>query len=704
MKKILTVVMSMILLMLIMTISVAAASESESNDSMANATTISTNTNVSGNLSTKSDVDWYKFTTTSDGYFNVAFTHDFESSSSDYWKVYLYNSSGNNIDGTSSYFGVDGNANMTTNTFGVPAGTYYIKIVKDYYSGKNYNLKVNFTSSSDWETEDNNSKDTADTIEVNDGINGSLSMNGDVDWYKFTTTSNGYFNVEFTHDFVSSSSDYWKVYLYNSTGVNNIDGSSSYFAVDGNANMTTNTFGVPAGTYYIKIVKDYYSGNNYNLKVNFTSSSDWETENNNTKETANIIEVNDSINGSLSMNGDVDWYKFTTTSNGYFNVEFTHDFVSSSSDYWKVYLYNSTGVNNIDGSSSYFAVDGNANMTTNTFGVPAGTYYIKIVKDYYSGNNYNLKVNFTSSSDWETEDNNSKNTANIIKVNKSVNGSLSMNGDVDWYTFNVSSNCEIAVTFNHEVIDSSSTYWKFYIYDNTGVTELLSYGRKGNTETATTDYISLSPGQYYIKVVKDYYSGKNYSLVVQEKHDCWGDFLVSKDATCTQDGMSEKRCNICNKLLESKTIPADHKYADWIIDSEASCSEYGSKHHTCSVCGYTETEQIEKEAHIFGEWSISKDPTCSEDGEQIHTCSNCQLIERENITHLEHKYGEWIVVGGSKIIPPIVKEKTCELCGNTERFNDWSYIWVTIIAGIAVVGILIGVINYIKGMKKTKNK
>ena len=74
------------------------------------------------------------------------------------------------------------------------------------------------------------------------------------------------------------------------------------------------------------------------------------------------------------------------------------------------------------------------------------------------------------------------------------------------------------------------------------------------------------------------------------------------------------------------------------------------------------------------------------------------------MTRLEHKYGEWIVVGGSKIIPPIVKEKTCELCGNTERFNDWSYIWVTILAGIAVVGILIGVINYIKGMKKSKNK
>ena len=402
------------------------------------------------------------------------------------------------------------------------------------------------------------------------------------------------------------------------------------------------------------------------------------------------------------MNGDVDWYKFTTTSNGYFNIEFTHDFVSSSSDYWKVYLYNSTAVNNIDGTTSYYGVDGNANMTTHMFGIPAGTYYVKIVKDNYSGNNYSLKVNFTASNDWETENNNSKDSANTINVNESINGSLSMNGDVDWYTFNVSSNCEIAVTFNHEVIDSSSTYWKFYIYDNTAVTELLSYGRKGNTETATTDYISLSPGKYYIKVVKDNYSGKKYSMVVQEKHDCWGEFYVITESTCTTNGTSEKRCNICDKLIETKTIPSGHKYDEWIIDYKSTCDEYGSKYHVCSVCGYKTTEQIEKEAHVLGEWATSKDATCNDAGERIRTCLNCSFVEHENVSQLEHKYGDWIVVGGSKIIPPIVKEKTCVLCGNAERFNDWSYVWVTILAGIAIVGVLIGVFNYIKGMKRSK--
>ena len=270
-------------------------------------------------------------------------------------------------------------------------------------------------------------------------------------------------------------------------------------------------------------------------------------------------------------------------------------------------------------------------------------------------------MNFTSSNDWETENNNSKDSANVIKVNESINGSLSMKGDVDWYTFNVSASCEIAITFNHEVVDSSSTYWIIYVYDNTGVTTLLSWGRKGNTETATSDYITLSPGKYYIKVERDNYSGKNYSMVVQEKHDCQGSFVVLKASTCTEDGLREKRCNVCHKLLESENIPAEHKYAGWTIDAEASCAECGLRHHICSVCGYTSTEQIERKPHTFGEWEV---------------------------------------ISGNKLIPPIVKEKKCTLCGDVQTNRDWSYIWITILTGVAVVGALIGIINYIRAFKR----
>ncbi len=68
-----------------------------------------------------------------------------------------------------------------------------------------------------------------------------------------------------------------------------------------------------------------------------------------------------------------------------------------------------------------------------------------------------------------------------------------------------------------------------------------------------------------------------------------------------------------------------------------------------------------------------------------------------------HKYGDWEVVGGNKIIPPIVKKKRCELCDDTQVYNDWSYSWITIVAAVVLVGAISGVVNYVKAFKKSKD-
>ena len=558
MKKFIISVAFVIILILTMSISAFAAQESESNNSVDTATSISVNTNVSGNLASSSDVDWYKFTIGQDGYFNITFQHELIDTSRTYWQIRLYDSTGVNfIDGNSSYFGVTGNSNRTTNTFGVKAGTYYIKINDDYYSDIAYSMKVNFTASSEWESENNNSKNDADAITVNKTYNGSFSTDGDVDWYKVTIPQDGSFYVDFQHELVDSTRTYWQIRLYDSTGVNFIDGNSSYFGVTGNSNKTTNTFGVSAGTYYIKLNDDYYSGVNYTLNVKFVPASDWETENNNSKDNADLISINKTYNGSFSTDGDVDWYKFNLTENGYFVVDIQHELVDSTRTYWQIRLYDSTGVNFIDGNSSYFGVTGNSNKTTNTFGVSAGTYYIKLNDDYYSGVNYTLNVKFVPASDWETENNNSKDNSNSIKVNSSFKGALSTDGDLDWYKFTVPSQCDLAITLNYASLESSRTYWVIYLYDSTGVTKLLTLNCKGNVTSSTSEYVTVPSGTYYVRIGDDYYSGANYSLTVQEKHDCSGSFTIVKDPTCTEVGSKEKNCSICGKLLDTKSIPAN---------------------------------------------------------------------------------------------------------------------------------------------------
>ena len=741
MKKFIISVVFVIVLILTMSISAFAAQESEANDSAENATPINVNSTVYGNLSDKNDVDWYKFTVSQCGYFYVDFNHELIDSTSRYWNMRLYDSTAKSfIDGNDSYFYWTGKSTGGTNTFGVEPGTYYIKINRDSFSDKQYNFTVKFTATNKTETEYNNNKENADLISVNETYHGALSTNGDVDWYKFTVSQDGYFYVDFNHELIDSTSRYWNIRLYDSTGVNFIDGNDAYFYWTGKSTGGTNTFGIKAGTYYLKITKDNYSGIAYNLTINFTASNKWETENNNSKDNADNILVNETYQGALTTNGDVDWYKFTLTENGYFDIDFEHELIDSSSKYWNIRVYDSTGVNFVDGNDSYFYIKGNSNGGTNTFGVEAGTYYIKITKDNHTGTIYNLKVNFTAASNWESENNNNKNNADKITVNKVFNGTLSTNGDVDWYKFDVSSSCELAITFDHKVLDSSSTYWRIYLYDASGVTELLSWGRKGNTETGTTDYVSVSSGTYYVKVIKDNYSGVNYSLIVQEKHDCIGNFSTVKDPTCTETGTKEKNCTICGKLLDTQSIPANgHTCNNWVIDKEATCSSEGKRHCICSVCGETVSENIPMIAHSVGAWNVTKAPTCHSNGTQTRSCSKCDHIETETLsalTHefgewkvaqeascyhsgteerecslcgdkenktieqLIHEYGEWEVVSGSKLIPPIVKEKTCVHCADVQSTEDWSYVWVTIVAGVVLLGVLIGVINYIRAFKR----
>ena len=451
------------------------------------------------------------------------------------------------------------------------------------------------------ESESNNSKDTANQIAVNTSVSGNLSTSSDVDWYKFTTTQDGYFNVEFTHTFLSSSSKYWCIWIYNETGVNGITGQNDYFTATGNANALSTKYGVPAGTYYVivgKYSKYDYSANKYMLNVNFTVASDWETENNNNKDYADNMNVNQDINGALSTSSDVDWYSFEIKQRGYLQVSFEHIFLSSPVDYWQVNLYDTSGVNLlIDG--SYISIPGNENVSSRNYGVSPGKYYIAVKsKRYdYSGNDYSLKVNFTVASDWEMENNNSKNSASEVKVNEAINGAISTSDDVDWYRFSISSTSQIALVFNHEVVDSSIALWHIYLYDNTGVTLLNKFSVNGNEASRASDYISVSSETCYIKITPRYYytatdySGVDYSLCVVEKHEHVGTWSTAKPATCLEGGTVNRTCTICGVIETQETEPLGHDYVG-VQTKEATITQKGETTFTCSRCGdsYTESD------------------------------------------------------------------------------------------------------------------
>lgn len=64
-------------------------------------------------------------------------------------------------------------------------------------------------------------------------------------------------------------------------------------------------------------------------------------------------------------------------------------------------------------------------------------------------------------------------------------------------------------------------------------------------------------------------------------------------ASCTEDGSKTVVCEDCGETLSTEVIPATgHSFGDWTVTKEATCFEDGEESRTCPVCKYVETRPI----------------------------------------------------------------------------------------------------------------
>ena len=102
----------------------------------------------------------------------------------------------------------------------------------------------------------------------------------------------------------------------------------------------------------------------------------------------------------------------------------------------------------------------------------------------------------------------------------------------------------------------------------------------------------------------------------------WGEWTVTKKATCTSQGSKTRTCNRCNKK-ETQAIPVKgHNYSAWAVTVAPTCEEAGEQTHVCSECGRTETKPVVPLGHDWDEGVITKKPTATEDGVMTFTCKN----------------------------------------------------------------------------------
>ncbi len=142
--------------------------------------------------------------------------------------------------------------------------------------------------------------------------------------------------------------------------------------------------------------------------------------------------------------------------------------------------------------------------------------------------------------------------------------------------------------------------------------------------------------------------------------------VEAQPATCTSDGWTAYQvCADCGEIEGYETVPAKgHRFGEFVVTKEPTCTETGVKERVCEVCGEKETETVPALGHK-GPFTTIKAPTCTEAGSEKRICTVCGAEEVREIAPLGHK-GPFTVTREATCTEDGVQERDCTVCGAHE--------------------------------------
>ena len=108
-------------------------------------------------------------------------------------------------------------------------------------------------------------------------------------------------------------------------------------------------------------------------------------------------------------------------------------------------------------------------------------------------------------------------------------------------------------------------------------------------------------------------------------NDCdheWGEGVVTKEPTCTLNGIMTYTCANCGETKRNVTDTALHDNVE-ISSVGATCTTEGKRAFRCTVCDATSEAVIPKRDHTFSVLTSSTAATCSIGGTKTYKCSSC---------------------------------------------------------------------------------
>lgn len=157
---------------------------------------------------------------------------------------------------------------------------------------------------------------------------------------------------------------------------------------------------------------------------------------------------------------------------------------------------------------------------------------------------------------------------------------------------------------------------------------------------------------------------------------CKSDAVEAKTATCTEDGWQEVGvCDVCGDHYsyptdENKLPATGHTWSeDYVVDKEATCTEAGEKSKHCTICDAKEdVQEIPALGHDFVS-KVTKKATCTVDGTLTYTCSRCNETKTETIKATGHKWSNWKRTTAATVFKPEVQTRKCSACNKSENRN-----------------------------------
>ena len=102
----------------------------------------------------------------------------------------------------------------------------------------------------------------------------------------------------------------------------------------------------------------------------------------------------------------------------------------------------------------------------------------------------------------------------------------------------------------------------------------------------------------------------------------WNEGVISREPTCTANGITIYTCTKCDETKKIATDPAPHTNTE-IDYIGATCTRPGEITLLCSVCNTTTKEQIPARPHAYSVRVSSTAATCSLPGKAVYKCATC---------------------------------------------------------------------------------